>query len=74
MKATRMLLLPQQRLLSEAVRHGTEEVLRWMPAENSPELEQAIRHGARQAVLYYAAGLDTLSPEQPSANREKLPV
>lgn len=49
-----------QRLLHEATQHGTYEVLRLMPAENSPELEQAIRLGVRQAVLYYAVGLDSL--------------
>jgi hypothetical protein len=32
-----------------------------MPAEHSPELEQAIRQGVRQGVLYYAQGLDTLT-------------
>jgi hypothetical protein len=46
-----------QRLLNEATTHGTEEVLRQMPIEHSPELEQAIR----QAVLYYAGGLQHLS-------------
>jgi hypothetical protein len=55
-----MSLPPHQRLLSEAVQHGTDEVLRLMPAENSPELEQAIRQGVRQAVLYYAFALDRL--------------
>jgi len=50
-----------QRLLNEATAHGTEEVLRLVPVEYSPELEQAIRLGCRQAVLYYAVGLDTLS-------------
>jgi hypothetical protein len=49
-----------QRLLNEATQHGTAEVLRQSPAEYSPELEQAIRHGVRQAVLYYTLGLDTL--------------
>ena len=53
--------LLHQRLLNEATRHGTEEILQQMPAEHSPELEQAIRQGVRQAVLYYAEGLDTLS-------------
>ncbi len=55
-----MLPPTNQRLLNEAVRHGTDEVLRLMPAENSPGLEQAIRQGVRQAVLYYAYSLDTL--------------
>jgi hypothetical protein len=32
-----------------------------MSAEYSPELEQAIRQGVRQAVLFYAEGLETLS-------------
>ena len=50
-----------QRLLSEATLLGTEEILRRMPAEHSPELEQAVREGVRQAVLFYAQGLDTLS-------------
>jgi hypothetical protein len=50
-----------QRLLNEATQHGTEEVLRQMPAAYSPELEQAIRLGCRQAVLYYALGMDSLS-------------
>jgi len=49
-----------QRLLTEATQHGTEEVLRQMPAAYSPELEHAIRQGVRQAVLYYAAGVDGL--------------
>lgn len=51
---------PHQRLVNEATLHGTEEVLRRMPAEYSPELDQAIRQGVRQAVLYYAFGLDSL--------------
>jgi hypothetical protein len=50
-----------QRLLNEATLHGTREILRLMPAEHSPELEQAIRQGVRQAVLYYAQALDTLT-------------
>ena len=50
-----------QRLLNEATLLGVEEVQRLMPVENSPELEQAIREGVRQAVLHYAEGLDTLS-------------
>lgn len=49
-----------QRLLNEATQHGTDEVLRQMPAEYSPELEQAIRQGVRQALLYYAYELDGL--------------
>jgi hypothetical protein len=48
-------------LLNEATLHGTAEVLRQMPAEYSSELEHAIRQGVRQAVLFYADGLDTLS-------------
>jgi hypothetical protein len=47
-----------QRLLNEATQHGTEEVLRQMPATHSPELEQAVRQGVRQALLYYAWRLD----------------
>jgi hypothetical protein len=50
-----------QRLLNEATAAGTREILRQMPAERSRELEEAIRQGVRQAVLHYAAGLDTLS-------------
>jgi len=53
--------LPHQRLMNEATLHGTEEVMRLMPVEHSPQLEKAIRHGVRQAVLYYAYGLDSLS-------------
>jgi hypothetical protein len=53
-----------QRLLNEATQHGTAEVLRQSPAEYSPELEQAIRHGVRQAVQYYAGSLDTLSRQR----------
>jgi hypothetical protein len=48
-----------QRLLNEATQHGTEESLRQLPVEHSPELEQAIRQGVRQAVLHYAKGLET---------------
>ena len=59
-----------QRLLNEATQHGTQEVLRQMPAEHSPELERAIRQGVRQAVLHYALGLDTLSRQlQPLDHR-----
>jgi hypothetical protein len=47
--------------LNEATLLGTEEILRQIPAEHSPELEQAVRQGVRQAVLFYAEGLDTLS-------------
>jgi hypothetical protein len=48
------------RLLNEATTHGTEEVLRRMPAQYSPELEQAIRLGVRQAVLFYVDSMDSL--------------
>jgi hypothetical protein len=54
-------LVFHQRLLNEATQLGTEEVQRRMPVEHSPELEQAIRQGVRQALLHYAEGLDTLS-------------
>ena len=53
--------LTHQRLFAEATRYGTGEVLRQMPAAYSPELEQAIREGVRQAVLYYTDGLESLS-------------
>ena len=61
-----------QRLLNEATQHGTAEVLRQSPAEYSPELEQAIRHGVRQAVQYYAGSLDTLSRQlqSPGSSRK----
>ena len=59
-----------QRLVNEATQHGTEEVLRLAPVEYSPELEQAIRLGVRQAVVYYAVGLDRLSQRlQPLGQR-----
>ena len=48
------------RLLNEATRFGTGETLRQMPAAYSPELEEAIRQGVRQGILYYAEGLDRL--------------
>ncbi len=59
------------RLLHEATQHGTDEVLRLMPAENSPELVQAIRQGVRQAVLHYAYGLDSLSRQLHPLERGK---
>lgn len=52
--------LQHQRLVNEATRYGTAEVLRLMPATYSPELEQAICQGVCQAVRYYAEGLDSL--------------
>jgi hypothetical protein len=61
-----------QRLLNEATQHGTAEVLRQSPAEYSPELEQAIRQGVRQAVLYYAEGLDRLSRQLYPLGRGKV--
>jgi hypothetical protein len=64
--------LPHQRLVHEATTHGTDEVLRRMPAPYSPELEQAIRQGVRQAVLYYACGLDTLDRQLHPLERGKI--
>lgn len=61
--------LLHQRLLTEATRFGTAEVLRQMPAVYTPELEKAIRQGIRQAVQYYADGLDSLSQRQPPFDR-----
>jgi hypothetical protein len=53
-----------EQLLKEATRYGTAEVLRRMSAVYSPELEQAIRQGVHEAVLYYAECRDRL-PGQP---------
>jgi hypothetical protein len=50
-----------ERLLNQATMLGTEAILQQLPAAHSPELEQTIRQSVRQAVLYYAVGLDTLS-------------
>jgi hypothetical protein len=47
-----------QRLVNEATEQGTAEILRQMPAPYTTELEQTIRQGVRQGVLYYALGLD----------------
>ncbi len=52
--------LLHQRLLNEATHFGTGEVLRQMPAAYSTEMEEAIRQGVRQAVLYYTEGLEKL--------------
>ncbi len=60
-----------QRLLNEATLHGTSQVLQHSPAEYSPELEDAIRQGIRQAVLYYAHGLDKLSRQLRPLERHK---
>ncbi len=49
-----------ERLLNQAAMLGTEAILQQLPAEHSPELEQAIRQSVRQAVLYYAEGLEAL--------------
>jgi hypothetical protein len=61
-----------QRLLNEATLHGTAEVLSQMPAQYSRELEHAIRQGVCQAVLYYAAGLDTLRRQLYPLERGKV--
>ncbi|HTU22718.1 MAG TPA: hypothetical protein VMG10_32055 [Gemmataceae bacterium] len=63
--------LLHKRLVNEATLHGTEVILRLMPAEYSPELEQAIRQGVRQAVLYYAGGMNTLSRQSDPRSRGK---
>jgi hypothetical protein len=55
-----------QQLLHEATRHGTEEILQYMPAVYSPELEQVIRWGVRQGLLHYAEGIGSLSPSSHS--------
>lgn len=59
------------RLLNQATTHGTDEVLRCMPAPYSVELEQAIRHGVRQAVLYYFGYLDSLEQRLHPLERAK---
>lgn len=63
--------LRHERLLNEATRFGTGEILRRMPTAYSPELEQAIRHGVRQALLYYNSGLDALAQQLPSLDDGK---
>jgi hypothetical protein len=63
--------LLHQRLLNEATQHGTAEVLRQSPAEYCPELEEAIRQGVRQAVLYYVLGLDRLEQRLQPLERGK---
>jgi hypothetical protein len=60
-----------QRLLNEATQHGTAEALRLSPTEYSLELEKAIRQGVRQAVLYYAEGLDRLERRLHPTERRK---
>ncbi len=60
-----------QRLLNEAILHGTGEILRQMPAEYTPELERAIRHGVRQALLCYTEGMDTLTRQFHPVDRVK---
>lgn len=60
------------RLINEATAHGTDEVLRLMPAENNPEMVQAIRYGVRQAVLHYAYGLDSLQQRLHPLERGKV--
>lgn len=50
-----------ERLVNEATMVGTGEILRQMPVEYSPELEQVLHDGIRQAVLHYAHGMDTLA-------------
>ena len=62
-----------EQLLNEATRYGTGEVLRWMPAAYSPELEQAIRQGVHEAVLYYADRRDSLSGRPHSVEGGKAP-
>ena len=53
-----------ERLLNEATQYGTGEILRQMPAAYTPEVERVIREGIRQAVQFYADGLDSLSRQQ----------
>jgi hypothetical protein len=61
-----------ERLLIAATRHGTGEILRQMPAEYSPELEAVIRQGVHQAVLCYAAGLESLPRYLHPLEQEKI--
>lgn len=61
-----------QRLLNEATAHGTDEVLRLMPAAFSPELEQAIRQGVRHAILFYVDRWDSLDKRLNPAERGKV--
>ena len=49
-----------QRLVNDATEHGTAQILQQMPAAYSREMEQAIHRGVRQAVLYYALGLESM--------------
>jgi hypothetical protein len=50
-----------ERLLLKATRVGVDTILQQLPAEHSPELEQAVRDGVRQAVLSYAYALEDLA-------------
>ena len=62
------------RLVNEATAYGTGEVLRRMPAPYSPELEEAICQGVRQAVLYYVGVLDSWEQGLHPLKRGKVSV
>jgi|GEM_PF-4710678 len=54
-------LMLHHRLLNEATHLGAEEVLRRLPAELRPTLEQPVHQAIREAVFHYAEGMETLS-------------
>jgi hypothetical protein len=53
--------VPHQRLLNEAARLATEEVLRHLPCPYSPALEATVYQAVRRGIWHYGEGLDTLS-------------
>jgi hypothetical protein len=62
-----------QRLLNESAHLGTEEILRQLPADQRPALEQSIHQAVRQAVLDYAHGLATLSRQLYPSDTPNIP-
>jgi hypothetical protein len=61
-----------ERLLNEATRYGTPEILWRMPVAYSPELEQVIRRGVQEAVLCYAGKRNALAGQAACGENGKL--
>jgi hypothetical protein len=50
-----------QRLINEASQLGAEQILRHLTPDQRAALEDSIHQAVRQAVIYYAHGLTTVS-------------
>jgi len=63
-----------RRLLNEATQLGADKILQRLPADLRPALEESVHNAVREAVSYYAAGMDTISRQMNPLQRQRSRV